>query len=155
MSSLVRTRVSRSFFSPESRVQLVTADARQVVALRVEEQGVEEGFRGVERGRLARALLLEQLDQGAVLGLRVLRVRLDRVLYVDGVVEELQDLLVGRDPDRAQQHGDRQLALAVDADVDAALLVDLELEPGATGRHQVRDEHLLLAVLGLHHVGAG
>ena len=55
---------------------------------------------------------------------------------------------------RAQQHGDRQLALAVDADEDLALLVDLELEPGAAGRHQVGDEDLLLAVLGLHDVGA-
>ena len=54
----------------------------------------------------------------------------------------------------AQQHGDRQLALAVDADEDLALLVDLELEPGAAGRHEVRDEDLLLAVLRLHHVGA-
>ena len=55
---------------------------------------------------------------------------------------------------RAQQHRDRQLALAVDADVDAALLVDLQLEPRAAGRHQVGDEDLLLAVLGLHQVGA-
>ena len=55
---------------------------------------------------------------------------------------------------RAQQDGDRQLALAVDADEDLALLVDLELEPRAAGRHEVRDEDLLLAVLGLHQVGA-
>ena len=55
---------------------------------------------------------------------------------------------------RAQQDGDRQLALAVDADEDLALLVDLQLEPRAAGRHQVRDEDLLLAVLGLHQVGA-
>ena len=55
---------------------------------------------------------------------------------------------------RAQQDRDRQLALAVDADEDLALLVDLELEPRAAGRHQVRGEDLLLAVLGLHHVGA-
>jgi hypothetical protein len=55
---------------------------------------------------------------------------------------------------RAQQDGDRQLALAVDADEDLALLVDLELQPGAAGRHEVRREDLLLAVLGLHEVGA-
>ena len=56
---------------------------------------------------------------------------------------------------RPQQHRHRQLALAVDADVDAALLVDLQLHPGAARRHQVRDEHLLLGVLGLHEIGAG
>ena len=55
---------------------------------------------------------------------------------------------------RAQEDRDRQLALAVDADEDLALLVDLDLEPRAAGRHQVRDEDLLLAVLGLHEVGA-
>jgi hypothetical protein len=54
----------------------------------------------------------------------------------------------------AQEHRDRQLALAVDADEDLALLVDLELQPRAAGRHEVRDEDLLLAVLGLHEVGA-
>src|SRR4029077_2908980 len=60
----------------------------------------------------------------------------------------------GRVAHRPQQHGYGKFALAVDADVYTALLVDLELQPGATGRHQVRDEDLLLAVLGLHHVGA-
>ncbi len=56
---------------------------------------------------------------------------------------------------RAQQDRDRKLALAVDPDEDLALLVDLELEPRTARRHEVRREHLLLAVLRLHHVGAG
>ena len=55
---------------------------------------------------------------------------------------------------RAQQRRDRQLALAVDAGVDDALLVDLELEPRAARRHQVRGEDLLRRVLRLHQVGA-
>ena len=139
----------------EAGVQLVAADPGEVVALGVEEQLLEQGLGGVDRRRLARPLLLEQLDQGALLGLGGLGVRLDRVADVDRVVEELEDLLVGDVAHRAQQHRDRQLALAVDAGVDAALLVDLELEPRATGRHQVRDEDLLLAVLRLHDVGAG
>ena len=54
----------------------------------------------------------------------------------------------------AQERRDRQLALAVDAGVDDALLVDLELEPRAARRHQVRGEDLLRRVLGLHQVGA-
>ena len=124
-------------------------------------------LRRVDRRRLARALLLEQLDQRALLGLRDLGVGLERVADVERVVEQLEDLLVGAGP--ALGHvppsrstspiarsstRDRQLALAVDADEDLALLVDLELEPGAAGRHQVGDEDLLLAVLRLHHVGA-
>ena len=138
----------------EARVQLVAADPGQVVALGVEEELLEQRLGGVHRGRLARALLLEQLDQRALLVLGRVGVGGDRVPDVDRVVEHLEQLLVLDVAHRAQQHGDRQLALAVDADVDAALLVDLELQPGAAGRHQVGDEDLLLAVLGLHHVGA-
>ena len=139
---------------PEPRVQLVAADAREVVALGIEEQLVEQRARVLDARRLARTLLLEELDERALLRARLLGVGLDRVADVVGVLEEREDLLVGRVAHRAQQHRDRELALAVDADVDLALLVDLELEPGAAGRHQVRDEDLLLAVLGLHQVGA-
>ncbi len=139
---------------PEPRVQLVATDARQVVALGVEEQLVQQRARGVDRRRLARALLLEQLDQRALFGPGRLRIRVDRVADVERAVEQVDDLLVGRIAHRAQQHRDRQLALAVDTDVDAALLVDLQLQPRAASRHQVGDEDLLLTVLGLHHVGA-
>ena len=138
----------------QARVELVAADAREVVALGVEEQLVEQVARVVDRRRLARALLLEQLDQRAFLGLGDLGVGVDRVADVDRVVEEVEDLLVARVAHRAQQHGDRQLALAVDPDEDLALLVDLQLQPRAAGRHQVADEDLLLRVLGLHEVGA-
>ena len=138
----------------QARVQLVAADPGEVVALGVEEELLEQGLGGIHRRRLARALLLEQLDQRALLVAGRVGVRRDRVADVDRVLEHLQQLLVLDVAHRAQQHGDRQLALAVDADVDPALLVDLELEPGAAGGHQVRDEDLLLAILGLHHIGA-
>ena len=138
----------------QTRVELVAADAREVVALGVEEQLVEQRLGVVDARRLARTLLLEQLDQRALFGARDLGVGLDRVADVERVLEQPQDLLVGGVAHRAQQHRDRQLALAVDADEDLALLVDLELQPRAAGGHQVGDEDLLLAVLGLHQVGA-
>ncbi len=138
----------------QALVELVAADAREVVALGVEEELVEQVAGVLDRRRLARALLLEQLDQRALLRARDLGVGVDGVADVEAVVEELEDLFVGLVAHRAQQDGDRQLALAVDADEDLALLVDLELEPGAAGRHQVADEDLLLGVLGLHQVGA-
>ena len=105
---------------------------------------------------------LEVLEALAVAGLRValggvlVEGRLDEgvdAVLVVRVREQVRDV-VARVAEREQQRGDRQLALAVDADVDQALLVDLELDPGAARRHQVRDEDLLLAVLRLHHVGA-
>src|SRR5204862_1062214 len=57
--------------------------------------------------------------------------------------------------ERAQQGRDRWLPLPVDARVDDALLVDLELGPRATRGHQVRREDLLGGILRLHQVGAG
>ena len=138
----------------QARVELVAADAREVVALGVEEQLVEQRLGVVDARRLARPLLLEQLDQRALFGARGLGVGLDRVADVQRVVEQPQDLLVGGVAHRAQQHRHRQLALAVDADVDLALLVDLQLQPRAARGHQVGDEDLLLAVLRLHQVGA-
>ncbi len=72
--------------------------------------------------------------------------------FVRRVEREPGRRVLGRQ--RAQQRGDRQLALAVDARVDDALLVDLELEPRAARRHQVRGEDLLRRVLRLHQIGA-
>ncbi|GBD46467.1 hypothetical protein HRbin41_01294 [bacterium HR41] len=148
----------------QTRVQLVTTDARQVVALGVEKQTVKQVACRFQRGRLARPLLAEELDEGAVLGLRHVGVGLEREADVERVVEQAQDVFVRARPagevlaqvaaHRPQEDGDRKLALAVDTGVDPALLVDLDLEPGTALRHQVRDEDLLLAVLGLHHVGA-
>src|SRR4051794_30909823 len=56
----------------QAAVELVAADARQVVALRVEEELMEQRARVVDARRLAGALLLEELDERALLGLRQL-----------------------------------------------------------------------------------
>src|SRR3954447_22394791 len=148
----------------EPLVELVAADLRQVVALRVEEERLEQVARVVERRRLTGTLLLEDLDQGLVLaGGRIL---LERVRDVDRVPEQLHDRLVRAGVElparrrvlfgeRAQERRDRELALPVDTRVDDALLVDLELEPRATRGHEVGREDLLGRVLRLHQVGAG
>ena len=150
----------------EPLVELVATDLRQVVALRVEEERAQQVPRVVERRRLTRALLLEDLDEGLLLARG--GILLERVLDVDAarLVEEVEDRLVRRrvelEPgrrilgrERAEQRRDRELPLPVDAGVDDALLVDLELEPRAARRHQVRGEDLLRRVLRLHEVGAG
>jgi hypothetical protein len=61
------------------------------------------------------------------------------------VDDEVRELLVGvAEAERLEQHGDGLLALAVDADVDDVLLVDLELEPrAAAGDHLGVDDVLL------------
>ena len=147
----------------EPLVQLVAADLRQVVALGVEEERAQEVACVVDGRRLARPLLLEDLDERLLLGRG--RILLERVDDERRVVEERQQALVRRDVEleagrrvlggqRAQERRDRELALPVDPRVDDALLVDLELEPRAAGRHEVRSEDLLRRVLGLHQVGA-
>ena len=155
----------------EARVELVAADAREVVALGVEEELAAAARTAASTlgGSPGRCFLNSSMS-APFFGLRGLGVGLDRVADVERVVEEVEELLVEAldvlvrlldvrvglrvVAHRAQQDGDRQLALAVDADEDLALLVDLELEPRAAGRHEVRGEDLLLAVLGLHEVGA-
>ena len=153
----------------QAQVELVAADLREVVALGIEEERAQERARVVQRRRLAGALLLEHLDQRLVGARR--DVLLERVADVEvlflglRIAEEIDDGLVGRRVhdeagrrvlvrERAQQRRDRQLALAIDADRDEALLVDLELEPRAARRHQVGGEELLGSVLGLQDVGA-
>ena len=86
----------------QARVELVAADAREVVALGVEEQLVEQRLGVLDAGRLAGALLLEQLDQRALFGARYLGVGVERVGDVVRVLEDPHDLLVARrSPSRA------------------------------------------------------
>ena len=128
----------------ELLVHLVAADLREVVALRVEVEVLEQRLRGLTRRRLARTQLAVDVEQRLVLG--------DRVVLLQGLADRLvlaellEDLLVGP-AERLEQHGDRLLALAVDADADHVLLVDLELEPGATRRDDLRDEDVLVGRL--------
>ena len=61
------------------------------------------------------------------------------------VGDEREELLVGlAEAERLEQHGDRLLALAVDADVHDVALVDLELEPRAAARDHLGVDDLLL-----------
>ena len=147
----------------EALVQLVAPDLGQVVSLGVEEEPAKEVPCVVERRRLTGALLLEHLDDSLFLAGR--GVFLEGVRDVDGVLEQCEDAFVRGGIDleasrrilfrkSSEQRRDRQLALPVDTGVHDALLVDLELEPGPAGRHQVRGEDLLRRILWLHQVGA-
>ena len=68
MSSMRRHARVEVDVEAQPGVQLVAADAGEVVALGIEEELVEQRLRVVDRRRLTGALLLEQLDQRALLG---------------------------------------------------------------------------------------
>ena len=102
------------------------------------------------------------LDDGLALDLDVERrglaaqalgdeIQLDLVLAeMDGVglEEQVQDLLVVV-AERAQQHGGRQLAAAVDAHEHAVLGIELEVQPGTAVGDHARGEQELARGMGL------
>ena len=119
-------------------VELVAADATEVVAAEVEEEALDELAGVVAGGRVARAQLLVDLDQGVLLGLgQILVQRGGDVLMlgvgVDGR-EQGADLVVALVADGAQQRGRGDLALAIHLDRQEVLVARLELEPGAAVR---------------------
>ena len=127
---------------------LVATDLGHVVALRVEEEVLEQRAGGVGGGRLARSELPVDVDERGVgvFGVVLLERVAHRVVRVALRIEDqVEQFLVGlAEAQRLQQHGDRLLALAVDADVDDILLVDLELEPRATARDHLGVDDVLL-----------
>ncbi len=127
---------------------LVPADLGHVVALRVEEEVLEQAARRVGCRRLTGAELPVDVDERrlGVLGVVLLERVAHRVVRVALRVEDqVEELLVALpEAERLEQHGDGLLALAVDPDVDDVLLVDLELEPGATTGDDLGVDEVLL-----------
>ena len=131
----------------QAAVELVAADLAQIIAPRGEDQVLHEALGVVQRRRIPGAQLLVELQQRAVHALG--RVRpVDRAggvafqsrcdVAVIGVVvnlgELLQDFVIGAEADRAQQHGDGQLALAIHLHRNDVALAGLELQPRAAIR---------------------
>ncbi|MNX94146.1 hypothetical protein D3C86_1263690 [compost metagenome] len=130
----------------ELLVDLVATHATQVVALGIEEAREEDLAAAFDRGHVARAQLLVDLDQrvldrGGLVGVE----RLLEVLAVTEHVEHLGVLVA----ERAQQDRREELAGLVDADVDQVVDVGLELEPGAAVRNDGGRVGLLAARVGL------
>ena len=125
----------------ELLVDLVPTHPRQVVALVVEEQVLEQRPSGFGRRGLARPQLAVDVLEGLLRRLEM--VLLEGVLDRVGAVEQRQDL-VGRPSERLQQDRDVLPALAVDADTDRVLLVDVELEPRPTAGDDLGDVDVLV-----------
>ncbi len=99
----------------------------------------------VAGGRVARAELLVDLDQGLLLGLGQILVQRGGDVLMLGVCvdgrEQGADLVVALVADGAQQRGRGDLALAIHLDRQEVLVARLELEPGAAvGNHLGRVE---------------
>ena len=141
-------------FDGQLLVDLVAADLCQVVATRVEVEVVEQRLGGVDVRGLAGAQLAVDVEQGLFLrGDRVLLEGLEE----DGVGGEGVANLGFGHADGLEEVGHRLLTLAVDAHADGVALVDLELEPCATGGDDLRAEGFLVgrAVRELLEVHAG
>src|SRR5205814_5100240 len=112
----------------EALVDLVTADATEVEAARVEEQRLQQVARVVHRRRIAGADAAVELEQSLLgLGGRVLLERLLQVVVVGVVVDVPEQLMQGSllafavvlgalKLESLEEHGDGDLALAVDLD---------------------------------------
>src|SRR5699024_5510978 len=116
-------------------------DLREVVALRVEVEVVQQRTGGLCGNLLARTELAVDvakrvfLGEDGVLGQRLL----DR-----GEATELSEDFFAGQAEGLQEHGDGLLALAVDAHADLVALVDLELEPCTTARDDASGDDVLV-----------
>ena len=125
----------------ELAVDLVAADAGQIVALRVEVEGVEQCAAGFRRRGIGRTNLAVQVHEGGVL--RVDGLLLEGIEHERVILERVADLAAGH-ADRHEEDDGRLLALAVHAHSEEVALVDLELEPCATARNDLGAEDLLV-----------
>ena len=122
-------------------VDLVTADAGQIVTLGVEVEGIQQIAASFRRRSVSRADLAVQIGQSLVLGLHGLlgeRVHDQRV-----ILEGVGDLVLGH-ADGHEEHDGGLLALTIHTHAEHITLVDLELEPCATARNNLRAEDFLV-----------
>ena len=147
-------RVAQRLVQAQLLVDLVATHLRQVVPLRGEVEVVQQRTRGLGGDLLARTELAVDVAERVLLGED--RVLLQGLLDRGEAGELVQDVLAGQ-PERLQEHGDRLLALAVDAHAHLVALVDLELQPGAAARDDACRDDVLVAGLvgGLVEVDAG
>ena len=123
-------------------VDLVAADARQIIPFGVEIEGVEQVLAGLGGRGVRRTDLLVQVDQSLIL-------RVDRgflgqsVDHQRVILERVGDLLLGH-ADGHEEHDCGLLALAVHAHAENVTLVDFEFEPCATARDDLRAEDFLV-----------
>ena len=131
----------------ELLVVLVTADCGNVVAAHIEEHHVHQRGCRLNRGRLARTHLLVDLDEGFLGAVR--RVLVEGREEQRVLAEQLLDLRVGLDADSADEGGDRNFAVLIDADIENVVCIGLVLEPCAAVRDNGGGEQDLIGLVKL------
>ena len=158
----------------ELLVELIAADVGYLIAAAVKEQTIEQGLRGLDRGRIARTQLAVNFKQALIAGVAGVLVESGDDTLV--LAEDLLDALIGGDADEGILHaaepgggavlvvsahgldepGDGELAVLVYTDIEHVVCVGLVLQPCAV----VRDDRCGVGVYhglvgGLVKVNAG
>ena len=130
-------------------IKFIAAHTHEVIALGIEEQVVQQRACAVLGGRLAGLLALVDFDEA--LGLR-----LGAVAVGQGgkqalvLAQQTDDIAVAAIAQGAQQHGDGQLAGAVNAHPQAVVGVGFVLQPGAAVGDDLRGEQLFARLVHRH-----
>ena len=129
----------------ELLVVLITSDCREIIALRVEEQIIEQQLCRLDERRLARTQLLVDLLERLIAERSMVLLRLSRhhVLLHRGdelwiLTEILLYLLVRLDAERTDEDRHRDLAVLIYPDIEYIVRVGLVLEPRAAVRDDGR-----------------
>jgi hypothetical protein len=144
LEASLELRLEHALGRLELLVDLVAPHPREVVALGVEEQVLQERAGGLGRRGLTRPQLAVDVLEGLLGGLDV--VLLEGILDRLGLVEQREDLVRGP-AERLEQHRDVLPALAVDPDADGVLLVDVELQPRPAAGDDLGDVDVLVGGL--------
>ena len=131
----------------ELLVELVTADLAHVIAAGVEEQRLEIALGAFDRGRLARTQAAVDFKQGFLT--RLARVLVHGRLDERVLAEHLGDLAVSRHAEGADEAGDGQLAVLVDADPEDVIEIRLIFQPCAAVRDDRRGINVLVGLVDL------
>ncbi len=131
-------------------VILVTTYRRNVIAAGVKEQRIEQAARRIHRWRLARTQLLINLNQCFLNGLgRILVQRCENALVL---TEHLNNLCIGLYADCADERGDRNFSILINADIEYIVAVGLVLEPSAAVRDNRCGQQRLVGLVQRHAV---
>ena len=98
---------------------------------------MQQAFRRLDRERLARTNLAVELKETVVVILG--RILQEARLELRLIAEQILDVLVRSEAERAEQHRDRHLSRSVDADIKHVVRVGLILEPCAAVRNHLAE----------------